>query len=91
MYGYGGNMFDYLIAVATVNGPKRLEDFLMSVKEHTAGMNYAISVCDDCSNENLSKQNQQLAQKYGCLKASDEEEIPAPSIKNVSLPYFTTD
>jgi len=30
------------------------------------------------------------AQKYGCL-ASDEEEVPAPSIKNVSLPYFTTD
>lgn len=31
------------------------------------------------------------AQKYVGLKASDEEEIPAPSIKNVSLPYFTTD
>ncbi len=30
------------------------------------------------------------AQKYGCL-ASDEEEVPAPSIKNVFLPYFTTD
>jgi hypothetical protein len=31
------------------------------------------------------------AEQYLDLKASDEEEIPAPSIKKVSLPYFTTD
>ena len=31
------------------------------------------------------------AEEYLGLKACDEEEIPAPSIKNVSLPYFTTD
>lgn len=30
-------------------------------------------------------------EEYLGLKACDEEEIPAPSIKNVSLPYFTTD
>lgn len=31
------------------------------------------------------------AEEYLGLKACGEEEIPAPSIKNVSLPYFTTD
>ncbi len=31
------------------------------------------------------------AKKYVGLKASGEEEIQAPSIKKVSLPYFTTD
>lgn len=61
MYAY-----EYLIAVATVNGPERLEAFLKSVREHTSGFSYAISICDDCSDGKFSEENYKLALKYGC-------------------------
>lgn len=60
-------MYDYLIAVATLNGPARLEEFITSVIRNTEGINYAISICDDCSDQHLSEQNYALAVKYKCF------------------------
>lgn len=75
-------MFDYLICVATVNGPKRLEEFLQSVREHTSGIDYAISICDDCSNPDLAQQNHQLAQKYKCFYTKNETRSGVPTSWN---------
>jgi len=58
--------YEFLICVATVNGPKRLEDFILSVVENTKGINYAISITDDCSDPGLSSQNYAIAAKYDC-------------------------
>src|SRR6266568_672350 len=78
MWIYGDNMFDYLIAVATVNGPKRLEEFLVSVKEHTVGIIYAISICDDCSSIELSQKNHDLAKKYNCFYTKNTNRSGVP-------------
>lgn len=69
---------DYSIAVATVNGPVRLEQFLFSVVENTVGFNYVIAICDDCSNEDLAKQNYALAVKYKCLYTRNKERKGVP-------------
>lgn len=70
--------YDYGIAVATVNGPKRLEDFLLSVAKHTAGLNYVVSICDDCSSDELSRQNYALAIKHNCFYHRNSERSGVP-------------
>lgn len=71
-------MYDYLICVATVNGPERLENFIQSVIEYTKGFNYAISITDDCSNSELSSLNYALAQKYNCFYRRNGERNGVP-------------
>lgn len=71
-------LYDYGIAVATVNGPKRLEDFLLAVSRHTNGLNYVVSICDDCSSEELSRQNYELAVKYKCFYHRNDQRSGVP-------------
>lgn len=69
---------EFLICVATVNGPKRLEDFIKSIIEHTVGLDYRISITDDCSDVALSQQNYALAAKYGCYYTRNEKRSGVP-------------
>lgn len=69
---------EFLICVATVNGPKRLEDFITSVIENTVGLNYRISITDDHSDPHLSQQNYALAVKYGCYYTRNSERSGVP-------------
>lgn len=78
-------MFDYLIAVATINGPARLEAFIASIKQHTKGFNYGISICDDCSNNDLAAQNHQIAQKYQCFYRRNDERSGVPTSWNRAI------
>ena len=80
-------MFDYLIAAATINGPKRLEEFIVSVIDHTIGLNYAISICDDCSKSELSKENQDIAAKYNCFYTRNQERSGVPTSWNRAIQY----
>lgn len=60
-------MLDYLICVATINGPKRLEEFISSVYKHTdPSLNFKVSIVDDNSIPELRDANYQVAVKYNC-------------------------
>lgn len=71
-------MYEYLIAVATVNNPERLENFILSIQENTKGIDYAISICDDCSHPDLSEKNYILAVKYKCFYRRNSERSGVP-------------
>jgi GT2 family glycosyltransferase/predicted O-methyltransferase YrrM len=66
IYGDKMKFHEFLICVATVNGPERLESFIKSIFSHTNNLDFAISIVDDCSDLSLSEKNYQLAVKYGC-------------------------
>lgn len=69
---------EFLICVATVNGPKRLEDFVKSVIEHTSDLDFAISIVDDCSDFEFSKQNYDIAVKYNCYYHRNQNRSGVP-------------
>lgn len=68
-------MYDYLICVATINGPERLENFVKSIIEHTDPvLNYKISIVDDCSLPELTQRNYfDVAVKYNCFYKRNEK------------------
>ena len=68
----------FLICVATVNGPKRLEDFIKSVIDNTTGLDYKISITDDYSDILLSQQNYEIAVRYGCYYTRNNERSGVP-------------
>lgn len=66
-------MYEYLICVATINGPERLENFLKSVRSNTpSSINYAIAIADDNSIEQFAQRNYQLAVNYNCFYRRNE-------------------
>ncbi len=71
-------LFDYLICVATVNGPERLENFIKSVIKHTNGFNYKISITDDASLPDLAEQNYAIALKYNCYYTKNDARSGVP-------------
>mgnify|MGYP001594389417 CR=1 FL=1 len=71
-------MYDYLIAVASLNNPARLEAFIRSVIENSQNINYAISICDDCSQDELSAKNYELAAKYKCFYTRNQTRSGVP-------------
>lgn len=72
------NFHEFLICVATVNGPKRLEEFIKSVIAYTNDIDYKISITDDCSDLNYSEQNREIAIKYGCYYSRNDVRSGVP-------------
>lgn len=69
---------EFLICVATVNGPARLEAFIRSVFENTSELNFAISIVDDCSDDLFSSKNYEIAVKYGCYYHRNQKRSGVP-------------
>ncbi len=69
---------EFLICVATVNGPERLERFLESVSKYTKSIDYKISITDDFSSKEFSDINYQLAIKYNCYYTRNNERSGVP-------------
>ena len=69
---------EFLICVATVNNPERLERFLLSIINHTQNIDYKISITDDCSLPEFSEKNYNLAVKYSCYYHRNEQRSGVP-------------
>jgi len=78
IYGVNMHFHEFLICVATVNGPSRLESFVKSILEHTSELDFAISIVDDCSDPLLSSKNYDIALKYNCYYRRNENRSGVP-------------